>query len=157
MKRPSALPPTLTASDIPGHIHDGCTLPYSVLMRGTVLTVAYIVMFLIGKGFQAHILSKLGLGKKIIDVVTTLSTVFVLFKIYSRVWEFITNEVRSCKTYNSFIEYYNEMTMKGMKKEFAIGEALELIKRDQETARLRQHNLSYERRLDNRNSIRVGL
>ena len=150
MKRPSSLPPPLTNDDIPPHIREGCTDPYAVGVRGLALFFAYFVLYFISTGFQRYVLSSLGLKGKIIDVATKVVTAFAMYKLFGRVWTFISNEMRNCHRYNRFIAYYKEMTRKGMESKFAIEEALELIERDQREKQLRRGNIS------NRN-IRIGL
>lgn len=156
MRRPYALPSTLKKGDIPPDLRDGCTSPYSVWIRGLVMFLAYLVLFMLSKGLQKHLLETIGLKGKYVDVLTILSTLFALYKLYAHAWSFLSKEMRNCDRYNRFIEYYNEMTLKGMEPKFAIIEAKELIHRDRREDELRRSNISYERRLDDLNSIRIG-
>lgn len=156
MRRPYALPSTLREEDIPPDLREGCTSPYSVWMRGLVLFFAYLVLFVLSTGLQKHLLESIGLKGKFVDVLTILSTLVVLYRLYVHVWSFLSTEMRNCNRYNRFIEYYNEMTLKGMEPKFAISEAQELIHRDRREDELRRRNISYERRFDDRNSIRIG-
>ena len=118
--------------------------------------LAYLVLFMLSKGLQKHLLETIGLKGKYVDVLTILSTLFALYKLYAHAWSFLSKEMRNCDRYNRFIEYYNEMTLKGMEPKFAIIEAKELIHRDRREDELRRSNISYERRLDDLNSIRIG-